>query len=320
MSNFGVRLPRRPREPQLDPAGGDPALARLRSAVSEQDVQAVVAALRGFAEQDLSALVRGIASLPDIDEALPALAAAAPDDPLPRLLLGSRTINRAWAVRTGARASQVSGEQLARFHALLEEAEEHLYAAARMDHASAAPWYFLLVSGRGLEIGPDASRRRFEAVISREPEHFAAHRQRLQQLCRKWGGSHQEMHEFARQAMLNSADPQLAVLVAEAHIEQWSDLRGGAAGKAYLRETAVGQALLEAAARSIDQPGFAPARDPYLGYNMFAFAFSLAGLLQAARRAFWKTRGVVTSSPWEHLAGQPLDNYLRWRATSAKSA
>ena len=103
--------------------------------------------------------------MPELDEALPGLAARASGDPLPRLLLGSRTIHRAWAVRTALRANQVSQEQFAQFHALLEEAEEHLYAAASLDPASSAPWYCLLISGRGLEVGPDASERRFDASI-----------------------------------------------------------------------------------------------------------------------------------------------------------
>jgi hypothetical protein len=164
MTTFGLRRPRQVAAPHLDPAGGDPVLARLRAAAAAGNVADVMSTLGGFTGYDLSALVRGISDLTGLDDELPALATRSPDDPLARLLLGSRTISRAWSVRTAARASQVSKEQFAQFHALLEQAEEHLCEAARLDHRSSAPWYFLLVSGRGLEVGPDVSLRRFEAV------------------------------------------------------------------------------------------------------------------------------------------------------------
>ncbi|MBO0822637.1 MAG: hypothetical protein J2P27_02125 [Actinobacteria bacterium] len=319
MTRFGVRTLRRDTAPHVDPAGGDPVLAGLRAAATAGDIAAVSATLRNFSGHDLSSLVRGISDLAGMDQELPELARRSPDDLLPRLLLGSRTINRAWSVRTAASAAEVSQEQFAQFHTLLEEAEEYLYDAARLDSSSSAPWHFLVVSGRGLEVGPDVSRRRFEAVVSRDPDHFGAHRQRLQQLCKKWGGSHEQMHDFARQAMLRSADPQMGVLVAEAHVEQWTDLGGGRSGQAYIRSKEVRESLTDAATRSIDRIDYAPARDPYLGFNMFAFAFTAAGLLSEAKGVFTRTHGVVTKAPWEYLSGQPLDGYLRWRETANKN-
>jgi hypothetical protein len=316
MTVFGLRRPQRDPAPSVDPSGGDYVLAGLRAAAAAGDVRTVAATLRGFTGYDLSALVRGVSDVAVLDRELREMARHSPDDALARLLLGSRAISRAWSVRTAAQASQVSEEQFAQFQGLLEEAEQYLYEAARLDHRSSAPWHFLVVSGRGLEVGPDVSLRRFEAVISRDPDHFGAHRQRLQQVCRKWGGSHEQMHAFAQQAMLRSADPHMGVLVAEAHIEQWVDLGGGAPGEAYMFSHAVRDSLINASSRSIGRPDYAPARDPYLGYNMFAFAFSAAGLLTRAKLAFRKTRGVATKSPWEYLAGQPLDGYLRWRNTA----
>lgn len=318
MTSFGLRRPRQAEAPAVDPAGGDPVLAELHALAEVGAAAAVVSRLRGFSGYDLSALVSGVTELPGLDGALPGLVQQSPGDPLPRLLLGSRTIHRAWAVRTAARARHVSQEQFAQFHALLSEAEEHLYDAARLDPGSAAPWSFLLTVGRGLEVGPEVSLRRFEAVIAREPAHLGAHRQRLQQLCRKWGGSHEQMHAFAREAMLGSSSPELGLLVAEAHIEQWLDLGGDAPGREYLHNPYVRQSLIDAASRSIGRPDYAPARNPYLGFNTFAFAFSLAGLFPAASHAFAATRGVVTKAPWQFL-GQPLDAYVRWRDTSRKA-
>jgi hypothetical protein len=101
--------------------------------------------------------------------------------------------------------------------------------------------------------------------------------------------------------------------------EQWADLGGGKPGKAYMGSMEVRDSIVDAANRSIGQPGYAPARDPYLGYNMFAFVFTAAGLFQQAMRAFSQVHGIVTKSPWARLAGQPLDGFVRWRDIAGKN-
>jgi hypothetical protein len=51
-------------------------------------------------------------------------------------------------------------------------AEEHLYCSVELDPSSIAPWYSLLISGRGLQVGLDAQRRRFEGALKRCPGHL----------------------------------------------------------------------------------------------------------------------------------------------------
>jgi hypothetical protein len=325
MTTFGLRKVKGVLAPRLDPAGGDPVLAELRAAAAAGNVADVVGALRGFTGPDLSALVSGVSDVGGLETLLPEEIRGSPNAPLPRLLLGARIINRGLSEFHGAARvavttdTKISPEQTAKMRGQLEQAEEHLYVAARLDHASSAPWYFLLASARWLYPDQELRLRRFEAVTSRDPAHFGAHRERLQQLGKGLDGSHEQMHAFAQEAMRASDDPQMGVLVAEAHIEHWHDLSGGEAGRAYLSSTAVSESLAEAADRSIRRPDFAAARDPYLGYNMFAFAFSLGKQYPAARRAFAATCGVVTTYPWRHLAKGPLDGYLLWRRAAREN-
>lgn len=325
MTMFGLRKAKGVPAPHLDPAGGDPVLAELRAAAVAGSVADVVGTLGAFTGYDLSALVNGISDVSELDSRLPDEIRTSPADPIPRLLLASRIINRALSEFHGvARVAvtadtKISSEDTARMRGQLEQAEEYLYEAASLDHPSSAPWYLLLLCARWLTLDQGVRLRRFEAVTSRDPAHFGAYRQRLYQLGKGRTGSHEQMHAFAEDAMRGSDDPQLAVLVAEAHIEHWNDLSGGEPGRAYLSSPAVSQSLAEAADRSIHRPDYAPEREPYLGYNMFAFAFSLGRQYPAARRAFAATHGVVTKYPWEHLAKGPLDGYVLWSRAASEN-
>jgi hypothetical protein len=249
------------------------------------------------------------------------LAAAADGEDLTWLIegtmvtAGARHIEWAWEARSRLRAVSVSREQFEVFHARLRTAEEQLYEAAEREPQSAAPWYFLQITGRGLEVGPDIAERRFEATVRRGPGHLAAHRQHVQQLCRKWGGSHERMHAFARDAMLGApAGGPLGELVAIAHLEQWLDEPEGADAE-YIRSSEVILQLYDAADRSVHHPRYVRRRDWTRGFNTFALAFALAGEHEAAAALFDELGGAVTEFPWLYLNGQdPAVPYLAWRS------
>ena len=179
----------------------------------------------------------------------------------------------------------------------------------------AAPWYFLQISGRGLQVRPEVAGHRFEETCRLAPGHVAAHRQQLQQLCVKWGGSHERMHAFAREAVRAApAGSPLGQLVAMAHLEQWLDI-GGDPESAFMGGAEVVGALHEAAERSVRHPDFARRRDWALAFNTFAMAFALSGEYHAARPLFRELGNRVTETPWKYLDGRsPLAPFLAWRA------
>jgi hypothetical protein len=314
--------------PHERPGGGDTVLAELYTLAGTADWATLRAFLARYSTgqdsgqhsgrdsgQDLSALAGNLCAHKEADDGwLAGELAAAGDDPLARLVLGAHTVQRAWRVRTGKRAVHVSREQFDTFHSLLREAEEHLYRSAALDRASAAPWYFLLVSGRGLQVDVDIAERRFEAVVNRCPGHVAAHRQQLQTLSRKWSGSHERMHAFALESLHGPHGAALGELVASAHIERWLDFGNEAADarRAYICGDSVRAELQEAADRSINQPGFGNPRSPYTAYNLFAMAFGLAEMWPQSLSAFKSTEGVVAGS-WGYLKGTPVEAYTRMR-------
>jgi hypothetical protein len=306
--------------PRQLPGGGDPVTAALLDAANARDLPLLLGTLAEYTGKDLSTLVHKTANGAGGGYAwLRSAPGLKPAEPLTALLLGAMAVKAAWEVRSDARAHLVSREQFDGFHELLREAEEHLYRAIEADASAVAPWSQLVLTARGLSAGQDVLRRRFEAAIERCPGDVIAHIQMLQGLCRKWGGSHEEMHEFAKQAAHGPHGTELARLVPEAHLEQWLSLGGGAAGREYMSGSKVRADLDEAAKLSIFRADYADPRYPYTVANAFAMAFGLARMHYQARKAFEVTDGVVVELPWRYLKSDPVEAYstLRARAVAA---
>ena len=309
-------------KPEMVPGDGDPVAAELVVAGLRHNLPAVRAILTRYDGDSLSILVSQFSKHcvgaydwlrgdPEFSE----------KSGLDQLLLGSATVALAWRTRTGARAQHVSRERFAKFHTLLREAEEHLYAAAELEPSSAAPWAQLITSGRGLQIGIDINRRRFEAAVRHCPEHRIAHQQMLQSLCQKWSGSHEQMHEFAADAITGPHWSALAHLVAIAHIERWLSFGLPSERAAYMRRPKVRAELEEAADLSIFSDDAANPRSPHFDANLFAMAFGLAGMYGEAERAFELAHGIVTRFPWEYLnAGDPVLVFAQYRSRARQSS
>jgi hypothetical protein len=289
---------------------GDPVLAALLGVAASRDWPALRAGLEPHGGHDLSALIGNVcAKLPDLDAWVP----QEEGDALARAVLGAAAVERGWNARTKARAQYVSQDQFQEFHRLLRVAEEHLYAAVELDPALAAPWYTLMITSRGLQYDLDVKWRRFDALVARAPGHLGGHRQMLQNLCEKWSGTHEQMHEFAAAALRGEHRGQLAELVPDAHIEHWLQLGDKQGGREYMQQPKVRAELEEAAELTVFRPGYSCPRSPYWAANLFAMAFGLSGLWGPATRAFEATEGVV-GGRWTYMSGrEPEKFYSNWR-------
>jgi hypothetical protein len=305
----------------IDRTYGDLELGTLRRATQVHDWPTMRAIL-GEARQraDYERLTFLIAGLEDGDSQFVLnLAFQHPDDALARTVAGARHVTWAWEARTSARAAQVSPEQFRLFHDRLRLAEEHLYRAVELDPESAAPWHSLLIASRGLQHGEDIARRRFEAGIRNAPHHSGLHRNMLQQLCRKWGGTNEQALAFAREAMLAAPEGcTLGALVAEAHAEVWLDLPE-AERPGYVADPAFAASLHEAADRSVDHPDFrrVPSTAAVWALNAFAMTFWLAGEYAAGWRMFVRLGDYPTPAPW-HYRGNPSAVFAMARADCKK--
>ena len=71
-----------------------------------------------------------------------------------------------------------------------------------------------------------------------------------------------------------------------------------------MKDASVRAQLEEAADVSLFRPNYSYPRSPHFEANVFAMAFSLAGMHGQARRAFELTNGVVTAFPWKYINGR----------------
>ncbi len=299
---------------------GDPDVRRVREAAAAADWNVVREVLEARPEsEDRTELLWAVGDTAGVERWIDGVLEAEPEAALPRLVAGIRHISWGWEARTGARAKDVSRKQFEVFHARLRTAEQRLYEAAEREPQWTSPWYGLQTTGRGLEVGQAVARRRFEAAVRRDPQHLPAHQQQLQQVCEKWGGSHEEMHAFARSSAFGApAGTQLGQLVAIAHLEHWLSL-GSGPDAAYMRRPEVTASLREAAEHSFRHPDFARSGGWVQVLNTFAMAFSLAGDRDGARECFRATEGRVTEFPWYYLdASDPAAAYRRLRSSSGR--
>ncbi|MFC8534538.1 hypothetical protein ACFUJY_11365 [Streptomyces sp. NPDC057249] len=122
---------------------------------------------------------------------------ASPEDPDALVVEAFRRIEEAWAVRTAARAKDVSEERFRAFHALLDDALPVIEAAVAASPGDPVPWSAALAHC----IGAQAPREVFDGclnqAVSRGPHHLPTHLNALQYLAAKWHGSHEEMFGYA---------------------------------------------------------------------------------------------------------------------------
>ncbi|MFJ7069583.1 hypothetical protein [Streptomyces sp. NPDC101115] len=303
----------------LERDSGDPDVTRAREAAEAGDWESLRSVLEARPESaDRAELLMAVAGTAGVERWITGVLDAEPDAALPKLVAGLRQVRGGWEARSGLEAKYVSREQFEVFHERLRTAESWLYEVAEREPTWISPWYGLLMTGRGLEVGPVVARRRFEAAVRRDPYHLGAHQQRLQQVCEKWGGSHEEMHAFARESAFGApAGTPLGQLVALAHIEHWLALDPDP-GLAYVRRPEVAAALHQAADHSYRHRDFAPRTGRLQVLNSFAMAFSLAGERAAARECFEATEGRVTAFPWNYLDDDPAAAYRKQRSAAGR--
>ncbi|MEU4777178.1 DUF4034 domain-containing protein [Micromonospora sp. NPDC023633] len=305
---------KRPKDPVLDPTFGDPHRKALIRALEKRKWKFARELLDMAADPDeMAFLMEAVGGVDGVQDWVGDWIGAEPDSTLPVLVAGCHAVHWAWEARGGKRAKYTTAAQFKAFHERLRYAEALLQQvlAREPDNVTARAW--LVTSSRGLGVGAAEARQRFEAVTRLHPGHVVAHEQRLQYLCAKWSGSHEEMFDFARGAA-TAAGPNslLHELVAVAHIEKWHASEREE-GNEYIVSDEVRTELLTAADNSIFHPDYIPAGPGWAPrVATFAMALELADEFDAAGHAFALLDGLVTEWPWQIL-GDPVEKFTASR-------
>jgi hypothetical protein len=297
--------------PLVDPCVHDPAAADLYQALCLRDRWWAGDFLRAVTDPDERAFYLSVcASVPGLQDWIGTWTRAEPRSTLPLLVRGAHAFNWAWDARREGYAAHGGEHRFPGFSERLELAEACLGEVVARDPGETAGWTFLVASARGGHVKPEEARRRFDRVVELHPGHLRAHTEMLTYLYERWYGSHDEMFAFARGSVAKArAGSPLGRLVADAHIEMWRSLPPGEA-REYITRDEVRADLRAAADHSIRHRAYRPQVGWPEVHNAFAFAFTLAGDLPAARDEFQLIGDCATRFPREYLGPDPSAAFL----------
>lgn len=308
--------------PTFDPTLGEPNVRRARSALERDQWKPVAELLESpMAPSDRQFYSDVLADFPGRPKWTTDWTSARPNSPSAWLMNGAQAIKWAWEARGCGYANTVSEDAARQFFSRLEVAEESLHRAAALDPSDPTPWSWMMRSAIGLQLGPEQIEQRFSEAVRRAPDHRQAHSARLQSLCAKWYGSHDQMWDFVRHstAGVGPGSP-LHVLLAEAHIEMWFDAcrETGTTQNAYFGAQPVRESLRRAGVNAFAH-GTPRTIDTLRNRNYFAFCCWKAGMLTEAAAHFAAIGNWVTESPWIFI-GQPSDMFTAAQAECASPA
>ncbi|WP_176955780.1 hypothetical protein [Sinosporangium album] len=136
------------------------------------------------------------------------------------LWFGGTIIDEAWAIRGGGYASTVTEDRFKMFFATLAGAHDPLMEAARLRPDDPVPWEQLMGFALGMQLSRSDENVIWRELVARCPTLFSGHRARLQTVAAKWGGSHEDMFDHAREAVALAPEGHpLSAMLALAHLE-----------------------------------------------------------------------------------------------------
>jgi hypothetical protein len=107
------------------------------------------------------------------------------------------------------------------------------------------------------------------------------------------------------------------VLVAQAHLEEASDISDDKARRRYFKDRRVRDEIREAAARSVLHPAYQRTVGWVAVHNTFALMLGLIGDHVAAARQFDAVGHLVSELPWGYL-GEPVAVFREHRARAMR--
>jgi hypothetical protein len=285
------------------PVGGAEA-KHLRKMLKGADMSRFTAKLKGMREGawDDRDFWLDIVAPSALEPVMDAWIAGGNELALGHLIKGRAHIAWAWEARGSGTADAVTDDGANLFEQHLRKAEADLLAAAELDPADPTPWAYLITVARGLGHGADVARDRYDQAVRRDPAHWTAHFQMLLLLCAKWGGSHDSMFAFAREAASRMPEGHdLGALVIMAHIERWlyfsfdDDTQGE---KQYLKNAEAARECLTAYQRSVGSPQAHLRRSTIHARNIAAFWFFLTRDKANLRAEVDHIGNDYTTLPW----------------------
>ncbi|KKK06505.1 hypothetical protein LQ51_07830 [Micromonospora sp. HK10] len=257
-----------------------PDLAPLRASMKSGDWRRVSGYFEGLPiRADWSVAVRAVARTRGAERFLQRVVDSERDSALVRTLLGARFIVMAWDARSGLLAQYVKQAQWQIFHDYLNRAERLLADATTIDPTNAAAWTERVKVARGLGLGVDEGRRRYDRAAEHCDVPYLAQAELAQNLCPKWGGSLDALLTFARERLETGKPGTLdGAVLADALIERAFMEDDYSLMEQNLQDGSVRSELARAAEQTVLHPDFDPStHGTVAAHATFAYAFFVAG-------------------------------------------
>lgn len=248
-----------------------------------------------------------------------------PNTPLGHLIMGCLEIERAWGARGGGVSSTVSDDGWQGFFKHLQGAAQHLQYAGEQDQADPTAYAFLQPVAMGLQLEHDQAREWLEIALDRDPYHKQAHSNHLFLLCKKWGGSHDQMFDFARATVAKS--PSGSVLKAliyaayqEYYLYLWAFEENEKAANEFIFDPAIRNEALEIYNDSLAQRPQITQVSDYWHHNLAMWWFYMQKNAPLVRAESKKIGDHMTEFPWRLFFNGIAAGYELARDFGKKSA
>jgi hypothetical protein len=231
------------------------------------------------------------------------------------LFKGTAVLYRAWQVRGGRVAAEVSREAFDEFEALLQQSWGYLITAHRRAEHEPEPLTRLIPVAMGLGVSRDTLDSIFAKYKETGVPHLGATMYMVEAVSPKWLGSRDEVFAFARAHAEHFPDQ--TVGIAHAHVEHWiyeNKIRGNESSESYFQRKDVQQEIRDCWQR---ENRFANRTDYFRfpALNTYAFCFLMMQDDALLTDALNLIGHYCTPKPWEYVS---VDPYWLFAATRAE--
>lgn len=225
-----------------------------------------------------------------------------PESYAAHLFAGVSETALAWIARTSGVANSVSGDRAQQFFEHLEAADEHLQRADELNQNDAEICARTIRVYMGLQTETEAAASYFEAAKQLVPNHLIAHLMMINFLNPKWGGSLDQMKQFAQDMYTPRSGSILVTLPLFSLVEEWLHYDMNEEPKKHA------QFFRDPSTRSYIKELYQNYREeeegklliPYV-YNYFAFLLHMINETELAKEAGRKIPGKMTVYPWAYI-------------------
>jgi hypothetical protein len=281
----------------------------LRRALRRKDWPAARAILATADSEERSYYFSVAATTVGVERWIGGVVASDPDPLLPLLLCGAGLLTSAWDLRRDGLAGPISPAGAELWWRLVGQAEAYVEEVLRRDPGRADAWTWSIALSRALGLPAEERRRRFERLITIEPDNWYGHQQMLLALSPTWGGSSEAMFEFARaraEACPGTHVPALVVLAHREHNAHQAYLAkpddpDRSIPLAYWESQAVMDEVWDAGQASFWHDDYEVSLLTPIVWNNFAYAFAYGDFHKPAWSLFTSIGDDwITRDPWGH--------------------